>query len=104
MVAFSPDGSHLSGLRHRDNVLICFSTDDASEPVVLFKTKPLSTTPFAPVKLSLAATLDAIGVLVRNQRIRGLPGGLPVSSKGCPRPYEVRGGMGRTPLWKPVQP
>lgn len=67
MIAVSLEGAHLGSLRCRDDVLLCHSTSDAGHSIIVFRVKPLSTPSSALVKQSVAATLDAVGGVARQQ-------------------------------------
>lgn len=66
MITLSPDAAHPGTLRCKDNDTQRHSTDDGGDPIVVYRAKPLSTPSSAPVKQSLAAMLDAVGVLLVN--------------------------------------
>lgn len=69
MITFSPDNARPGGLKHRDNVLVRYSTHDVGDPVVVFMGKPLSMPSSTPAKRSPATMLDEVGVLLSNHKV-----------------------------------
>ena len=79
MCAFSPDTTRPGETRKRDDVLVKWIMDEEGEYQVLYRAKPLSHSSAGPSKVSTAATLDAVGTLLKNPALN--PGGLTTTDR-----------------------